>query len=254
MGSVSLAVVEIEGMVMLVPDHPGVVFTTRLGGVSHPPFDSLNLGYATGDSPEKVDDNRARLSAALSLDPRWVTAHQVHSSGVLRADARMAGGPPPRPPGDAVVLEEPGVAAAVLTADCVPVALHSTAAVAAVHVGWRGLCAGIVDRACEALGSTGSVTGHPQAWIGPSIGVCHYEVGPEVPERFAETHPEAPDFTEEVDGSLRFDLREAVAWLLARAGVRLAGGTDVPCTFCDERFYSYRREGETGRQGVVVWR
>ncbi|HWD08665.1 MAG TPA: polyphenol oxidase family protein [Actinomycetota bacterium] len=237
-----------------------VVFTTRLGGVSRAPFDSLNLSSASGDEPADVERNRRAVSAALGIPAGWATARQVHGCAVV---VTGAGGVAPAE-ADAIVTTEPGTPVAILTADCVPIALAGAGVVAAVHAGWRGLCRGVVaagaERARAAGGGGSALEGGGSAlegWIGPCIGPCCYEVGPEVPEAFAARFPQAPDCRVMVGGSLHFDLRAASAAALAGAGVRLAGPVDVPCTACDRRFFSHRRDaaqlGATGRQALIAW-
>lgn len=247
-GAVSLSEQEVAGRLVLVPDEPGVVFTTRVGGRSSPPFEGLNLSYETGDDPAAVGQNRKAVSSALRISSEWVTGHQLHRARVLVAEPGMAGARPPRPPGDAVVTYHAALPVAVLVADCVPIALVGSSGVAAVHAGWRGMCAGVIEAAAAQM------DGKARAWIGPSIGPCHYEVGPEVLEQFRLTHPGSEDLFTKVGGILRLDLRAAARWLLASAGVEVAGRGEPPCTFCDRRFYSYRRDGVTGRQALIVWR
>lgn len=232
-------------MLFLAPGVPGVAFTARLGGGSSGPYASLNLSDAHGDDPARVRENRRAVSQALGIPERWATARQVHGARLVVAEAAGNG---PLAAADAVVTRRPGLPAAVLTADCVPVALAARGAVAAVHAGWRGLCSGVVEAAVAAVGKGAA------AWIGPSIGPCHYEVGDEVVARFRARYPEAPEVWGRAGGKLRFDLRAAALWLLERAGAAVASGEDPPCTACDPRFYSYRREGITGRQALVVWR
>lgn len=234
---------------MLTP-LPGVACSTRLGGVSPAPYDSLNLSLATGDHPDRVAANRQRLSAALGVPATWALARQVHGCGVL-VDPSETGA---RVEADALVVRQPGRPAAVLVADCVPVALVGEGVAAAVHAGWRGLCAGVIEAAVAAAGAPpGALT----AWIGPCIGPCCYEVGPEVPQAFVARRPGAPDCTRRVGGATHFDLRAAAAWVLGRAGVAVTGSGDGACTACDPRFFSHRRDarggGTTGRQGLLVW-
>ncbi|MGH2706587.1 MAG: polyphenol oxidase family protein [Actinomycetota bacterium] len=127
-------------------------------------------------------------------------------------------------------------------------------AIAAVHAGWRGLCAGVVEAAVASVRRSG---GDPaalvQAWIGPAIGPCRYEVGADVPRELTRTHPGAPDLILPAGGSLRFDLRRAARWLLEGAGVRVEHEMKA-CTACDARLFSHRRDGVTGRQGLLVRR
>lgn len=243
----------------------GVVFTTRAGGSSPPPFDSLNLSASTGDRATNVGRNRESVSHALGIAPAWAMARQVHGSRVLVAASPTgdpASGRPvperPVPEADAIVTGQPGTPVAVLVADCVPIALVGAGVVAAVHAGWRGLTQGVIAAGADgarAAGGEGATA--LEGWIGPCIGPCCYEVGVEVPQAFAARYPEAPDCTVSVGTSLRFDLRAAAAAALESAGVRVAGSLDVPCTSCDPRFFSHRRDaarhGTTGRQGLIAW-
>lgn len=246
---------------------PGVGFSTRRGGVSPPPYDSLNLGLSTGDDPACVAANRRALSAALGVGEAWARARQVHGAAVVVDPPEGA----PLADADAVVVREPGRPAAVLVADCVPIALVGDGVAAAVHAGWRGLCAGVIEAAVAAAAPPG---GGLTAWIGPSIGPCCYEVGPEVPAAFAAGHPGAPPCTSEGQGARggapHFDLRAAAAWVLEQAGVTVVNGVGldgaacgvasdgaVACTACDPRFFSHRRDARggsaTGRQALLVW-
>lgn len=240
---------EVRGILFFVPSEvEGIVFTTRLGGVSNHPFELLNLGYATGDRVERVATNRALVAKALDIRQEWITGRQVHAAHVLVGGSKDAGGPPPRPEADAVVTSETDVPVAVLAADCVPIALVGERRIGAVHAGWRGMCAGVIGNAMSKVGRGAS------AWLGPSIGPCHYEVGEELPEAFRKSHPHAPEFSKTVNGSIRFDLRAAARWLLDQAGARIVDPGEPFCTACDSRFYSFRRDGRTGRQALLVWK
>jgi polyphenol oxidase len=224
-----------DGLMVLVPPAPGIVFTTRLAG---------NLSLSTGD-PGRAAANRTAVSEALGIPEEWVTARQVHGRSVVCAD--VAGAQPQE--ADAVVVREPRRPAAVLVADCMPIALSGPGVAVAVHVGWRGLCAGVI----EAAVATARPSPGLSAWIGPSIGPCCFEVGAEVREQFAGGHPSAPDCCERVDGTLRFDLRRAAAAVLGTCGVEVAGALDVPCTCCDPRFFSHRRDATLERQALITW-
>jgi len=222
-----------------------VLFTSRLGGMSSPPYASLNLGRFTDDDPAVVDANRDRL-AALSGVPRGRTleGRQVHG----RAVARVGTPPDPAAPladadGQATGLR--GVAALVLTADCLPIALAADGAVAMLHGGWRGLAGGIVAEGVAALREVGG-TGAIEAAIGPAAGPCCYEVGAEVHGAFV------PALVERDRAGRTIDLPEIAARLLADAGVERVHRAGV-CTICDERFFSHRRDGVTGRQAGMAW-
>jgi len=224
-----------------------VVFSSRLGGVSEGPYESLNLGILTEDEPERVVENRRRLCATVGVDPETATmAWQAHGAKVLRADGRGIVRPgTPLERCDGLWTEEPGRGLMLLTADCLPVALaraNGKPGLAVLHVGWRGLLGGIVEAGVEALGG-----GPLRAAIGPGIGACCFEVGEEVAEPFRARF--GPDVL--VDGNL--DLVAPTERALRAAGAEAVGRVDL-CTSCEEElFFSHRRDqGLTGRQGIVV--
>jgi YfiH family protein len=237
---------ESEGVRWLEAELPGaaVAFSTRVGGISEPPFDTLNLGRLTGD-PE-VRENRYRLAAALGLDPREVLiGRQVHEAHVERHDAPMnpssfASPAPGLPEADGHATDRPGLAPLVFVADCLPLALAGDRGVAMIHCGWRGMASGIVARGVDEVGAR-------SAAVGPGIGPCCYEVGDEVLDAFAH-------LGEGIADGRMLDLREVVRRLLARSGVDEAEVSDL-CTSCHpELFFSHRRDhGRTGRQAGVVW-
>jgi YfiH family protein len=228
--------------------------------VSEAPFDQLNLGVLTDDSNAAVVENRGRLAAALGIDAtRIPIGLQVHG-----ADLAFHSGPqepnlftgPGReiPEVDGHVVTGPGLAPLVLTADCLPVALSGPGGAAMLHCGWRGLAAGIVAAGAGAVGAT-------DAAIGPGIGPCCYEVGPEVLDAFSDlgdgiTAVDGPKSRAGVDISAhrRLDLAEVARRLLAAAGVERIEAAGL-CTSCEpELFFSHRRDaGRTGRQGGLVW-
>jgi polyphenol oxidase len=218
-----------------------VVFSTREGGVSEGPYASLNLGRMTGDDVERVDENRRRLCAEIGADAeRLALNRQIHSPHVHRAEAGGRGRP-----GDGLWTDEPDVPILAMSADCLPIALvradGATPAVAVVHAGWRGLLGGIVEQGVRTLG------GEVRAAIGPGIGPCCYEVGPDVAERFAAAYGGAL-----VHGR-NLDLWGAAERALQRAGVEQIHRVDL-CTHCNpDRFFSHRRTGKPrGVQGVIA--
>ncbi|MFN2587421.1 MAG: polyphenol oxidase family protein [Actinomycetota bacterium] len=213
-----------------------VAFTARLGGVSSPPYDTLNLAVRVGDERADVIENRRRAAAALGFDEtRLALAIQVHAADVVDVGAEGCG---VVGEADGLFTSAPGPVPAILAADCAPVALWGTEGVAIVHAGWRGLVAGVVAKGAERVGE---VRG---AWVGPSIHACCYEVGPDVVGAFrAAGLPVA-------DGS-HVDPGRAACVALRRAGVEHVALSDV-CTSCDPRFFSYRRDGVTGRHGAFV--
>lgn len=220
-------------------------FSTRLGGASEPPYDSLNVAIKTGDDRERVRENRRRLAAALGIDPGDVLmGRQVHGAELRRHQGPQS---PPvyaealRSPDevDAQATPEPGLAPIVVVADCLPVALWGKEGVAMAHCGWRGLAAGLLARAAEGVGARAAA-------IGPGIGACCYEVGEEVLARFRD-----------LDGvayGRKLDLAAAARAHLERAGVAEVEASGL-CTSCNrELFFSHRRDGErTGRQAGLVW-
>jgi polyphenol oxidase len=245
--SAGLRWAEKDGVRWLRADLPGAVaaFSTRLGGVSEPPFDTLNLGRLTGD-PE-VRENRRRLAAALGIDPRGVLiGRQVHEALVLHHDEpternAFAEPAPGLPEADGHATGETGLTPLVFVADCLPVALAGPRGVAMIHCGWRGMAAGIVQRGVEEVEATAAA-------IGPSVGPCCYQVGDEVLVAF---RPLGGD----VASGRMLDLREVARRLLAEAGVTQVEVSDL-CTSCHpELFFSHRRDhGRTGRQAGLVWR
>jgi hypothetical protein len=237
-----------RGIRWLEAELPGAraAFSARTGGVSEGAFDSLNLGRLTGDRPEAVRENRRRLAAALGIDPRLVLiGRQVHGAHVVRhtAPTEPAAYADPAPglaEADGHATSEPGLAPLVFVADCLPVALSGPAGVAMVHCGWRGMAAGIVERGV-------AETKAEAAAIGPGIGPCCYDVGPDVLATFEALGPG-------VTAGRMLDLREAARRLLERAGVTRVevSGLCVSCT--PDLFFSHRRDGgETGRQAGLVW-
>jgi YfiH family protein len=215
-------------------EHEGclVGFTTREGGVSEGPFASLNLGRMTGDDPARVDENRRRACAELGLDAEDLAINrQIHSPTVHRAHRGARG-----EPGDGLWTDEPGVPMLALSADCVPIALAGNGRLAVLHAGWRGLLEGVVEAGVDAIG------GAEAAIVGPAIGPCCYEVGPEVSERFD------ADLTRD----RRLDLWTAAERLLRACAVARVERVDL-CTHCNPQlFFSHRRDGKPrGVQGVI---
>ena len=220
-----------------------VAFTTRVGGVSEGPYASLNLGRKSGDVPERTDENRRIVCDAIGADlEKLALNYQVHSTRVLRAVPGLRG-----EHADGLWTDEPGLPILALSADCLPVAIVRTdsarPAVAVLHVGWRGLLAGILVAGVEALGG-----GDLAAAIGPGIGPCCYEVGEEVAVPFRER------FGDDVVRERRLDLWTSAERALRAAGVERVDRFDR-CTACEpETFFSHRRDaGRTGRQGVIAY-
>ena len=236
----------------------GACMTTRAGGVSAPPWDSLNLGAGSGDVPDAVRINRERFTAAIGATP--VFLRQVHGDRVVRIDASMAAAAPE--PADASWTAEPGVACTVLVSDCLPVLLAAPQgrAVGAAHAGWRGLAAGVVERCVESVCGGAPCEPHElAAWLGPCIGPDAFEVGADVLAAFA-VEPAATNaarfrFQPRADGDPRWraDLAGLARDRLLALGVRRISGGRW-CTVQDRsRFFSYRRDGVTGRMAAAVW-
>ncbi|MCG5512195.1 peptidoglycan editing factor PgeF [Ectothiorhodospira shaposhnikovii] len=222
--------------------------TTRLGGVSRPPFDSFNLGLHNGDDPEAALQNRRLLRRHLALprEPCWL--QQVHGARVV--DAGRCGD---RPEADAVVAFAPGLPCVVMTADCLPVLFCDRAGtrVGAAHAGWRGLIAGVLEATVEALDCP---PGELMAWLGPCIGPDAFEVGDEVRAAFLRHDPGHREaFVPSPAGRWLADLRALARRRLSARGVRDMTA-ETACTFSDaRRFYSYRRDGDTGRMASLIW-
>jgi polyphenol oxidase len=224
-----------------------VVFSSRLGGVSQGPYESLNLGILTEDEPERVVENRRLLCGSVGVDPETATmAWQAHGAKVLRADGRGIVRPgTPLERCDGLWTDERERGLMLLTADCLPVGLarvNGRPGVAALHVGWRGLLGGIVEAGVEALGG-----GPLRAAIGPGIGPCCFEVGEEVAEPFRAR------FGADILVGKNLDLVEATERALRAAGCESVERVDL-CTSCEEELlFSHRRDqGVTGRQGIVA--
>ncbi|WP_394153055.1 peptidoglycan editing factor PgeF [Vibrio maritimus] len=223
------------------------VTSTREGGVSKSPFSGLNLGMHVGDNPADVEANRLQLASLANMPSAPVWLNQTHSTVVAKVDA----------PTDTVVDADasfttvPGVVLSAMTADCLPILLAAKdgSAVSAVHAGWRGLADGIVENAVSLFES------ELQAWIGPAIGFDAFEVGEDVRDAFCTNHPEytiafKPHPT---SGKWLADLALIAEMKLKSLGVDSVTQSGL-CTFQDStRFYSYRRDGQTGRMASFIW-
>ncbi len=260
---------EAGGLVWYEPVEPlggigRVVMTTRGGGASRPPYEALNMGYHVGDVEERVRQNRQAVLRALGQrrlrEP--VVGEQVHGTvartvGELHAGARWQQNERALEGTDALVTSTRFLPLVTLVADCVPLALvdPNRGVLAAVHAGWRGLSGGVVESTLTAMKQTwGSYAGDVVAWIGPAIGACCYQVGPEVAECFPR------DTTPEETGKFRLDLRGAVRRRLELAGLNEENVTGLDCcTACrTDLFFSHRRatlDGQrtTGRQAMIAW-
>jgi polyphenol oxidase len=233
-----------------VPPHVHAFVTTRAGGVSTPPFDTLNLGFVTGDAVTAVTENRRRLRAVVPHEPRWLK--QVHGARVLEAETIEN-----RPEADAAFAREPRTVCAILVADCLPVLFCDKAGgvVAAAHAGWRGLAAGVLDNTVAAMRDTGAHPSDILAYIGPGIGPAAFEVGDDVRTAYVSRDAAAAAaFTPEANGKWLADLPGLARRALERCGITAIYGGNM-CTYSHpERFYSYRRDKDTGRMAAVIWR
>ncbi|HLA30346.1 MAG TPA: peptidoglycan editing factor PgeF [Pseudomonas sp.] len=219
--------------------------TTRTGGVSAPPFDSCNLGDHVGDDPQAVLKNRQRLVSLLGCRPAWL--QQVHGTAVVEALPGQVA------QADASWTATPGVACAIMTADCLPALFCDRAGtrVAAAHAGWRGLAGGVLESTLDALALPAEQV---LVWLGPAIGAQAFEVGAEVREAFVAQHAQAAEAFRPSHNAGKFiaDIYQLARIRLAARGVEAVYGGDF-CTFNDPRFYSYRRAAQTGRFASLIW-
>lgn len=236
----------------IVPDWPApagvrVLSTTRAGGVSVAPYDSLNLGIHVGDDPANVAANRAQVRRIVPSEPAWL--NQVHGTAVVDA-ASVAG----VPDADASVSRTPGAVCVVMTADCLPVLLCDRAGsvVGAAHAGWRGLHGGVIEATVAAMQVAPADV---IAWLGPAIGPTAFEVGDEVRAAFVATDAIADAAFKPAGqpGKWLADIYLLARQRLAALGVTAVYGGDC-CTVSESRrFFSYRRDGVTGRMASLVW-
>ncbi|HVM34300.1 MAG TPA: polyphenol oxidase family protein [Actinomycetota bacterium] len=241
MFSPQLASVDSEG-VHLLEDRGAralgvlVAFGDRRGGTSAPPYDTLNLALRSADDPGSVEENRRRAARAAGFDPSALAlARQVHGTHIVEAnpgDSGVVG------EADGLMVRRPGSVVGILTADCTPVVVAGEAGIAILHAGWRGLAGGIVEKGVGKVGDAWA------AWVGPAIRACCYRVGPEVVEAFS-----ARGLPVAAEG--RVDPSDAAVAMLRACGVERVARADV-CTKCDTNYFSYRRDGVTGRQGAFA--
>ncbi|MFL0795963.1 MAG: peptidoglycan editing factor PgeF [Cellvibrionaceae bacterium] len=246
---------------MLLPNWPApkniksaVTFRNLTGGVSQPPFDRFNTALHVGDNPEAVTENRSQLQQLLQLkaEPQWLD--QIHGTEVLELTQGFSSQPPVA---DASYTKDADVVCVIQTADCLPVLFCNEAGtqVAAAHAGWRGLAAGVLENTLAKFTGDSPV----MAWLGPAISQVAFEVGPEVKEAFLDAGNvpqaavEAAFIPSETPGKLKANLYALARQRLQAAGVSQVYGAGF-CTFLDhKRFYSYRRDGETGRMASLIW-
>jgi purine-nucleoside/S-methyl-5'-thioadenosine phosphorylase / adenosine deaminase len=243
---------------VLAPDWPApravrAAFTLRSGGVSAPPFDSLNVGAHVGDAVAAVAENRRRVCAHLRLpgEPLWL--EQVHGTDVIDLDGVRLPASAAPPTADAAIARRPGCVCVMQVADCMPVFLAAGdgSAVGAVHAGWRGLAAGVLEATVVRLGVPPAKL---IAWLGPAIGPRHFEVGEEVRAAFLRHDAGAAEaFRVNARGRWQCDLGALARRRLDALGVTAVFGGGW-CTYADPaRFFSYRRDGRCGRMAALIW-
>jgi YfiH family protein len=256
-----MTIVDLEIITPEWPAPPWVraAFTSRTGGISVAPYDSLNLGARIGDSPEAVAENRRRVREKLGLPAEPVWLEQVHGVEVVELGAvgdAAAGRRDSRdrpPTADASVAHGAGQVCAIRVADCMPVlfAARDGSVVGAAHAGWRGLAGGVLE---ATIGRLGVGAGELIAWMGPAIGPKHFEVGEDVRAVFTATDAGAASaFVANARGRWQCDLYALARRRLSALGVRgiYGGGW---CTFAEaSRFFSYRRDGQCGRMAALIW-
>lgn len=236
---------------LIIPDWPApanvkALQTTRLGGFSDAPYDSLNLGDHVGDAPLVVARNRMLLNTLLPGEPVWL--EQVHGTVVANADMASC-----LPQADACIARHREAVCVVMTADCLPILLCDAqgGVVGAVHAGWKGLAAGVIEATVQAMQVAPK---NIMAWLGPAIGPDAFEVGAEVRAAFIAAQPQAASaFVPGKKGKWFADIYELASLRLNALGITGIYGGGY-CTFRErERFFSYRRDGTTGRMGTFIW-
>ncbi len=241
-----------------LPPNIGALSTTRRGGTSAPPYDDgaggggMNFGNHVGDDPEQVGRNRELLRRLLPAEPVWLG--QVHGTQVVDAGKAAAGAGPIE--ADASITTEPGVVCAIQTADCLPVLFCDLAGtvVGAAHAGWRGLAHGVLENTIARMRASGAAD--IIAWLGPAIGPTRFEVGKDVYDAFVDHDRGASTAfrpREDHPGKYFADIYALARRRLAANGVSRVDGGRL-CTMNDtSRFYSYRRDGVTGRMASLIW-
>jgi len=236
---------------LIIPDWPAPINvkslqTTRAGGISSPPYDSLNLGDHVGDAPLAVERNRILLNRLLPSEPVWL--EQVHGIRVANADMASC-----LPQADACIARHRAAVCVVMTADCLPVLLCDTqgSVVGAAHAGWKGLAAGVIEATVQAMDVAPE---NIMVWLGPAISQNEFEVGDEVRAAFVAIQPQAASaFIPGRNGKWFADLCALARLRLNALGITAIHGGGY-CTYRErERFFSYRRDGATGRMGTFIW-
>lgn len=242
---------DIENQAWFIPSGVSLAFSTRKGGCSQSPYASLNLGLHVGDDPQMVKANRQLIEQQLSLPAKPAWLEQTHSTDVVEADNTQVIN------ADGSYTQSKQQVCVVMTADCLPVLLcdESGTEVAAVHAGWRGLCDGIIETAVAKF------THKPNelvAYLGPAIGPTAFEVGPEVKAQFEAKHSQSAQFFSahtNAQGEQKYmaDIQGLAEFRLALSGVSHVY-RDKRCTVAEQQsFFSYRRDGITGRMASFIW-
>ncbi|EMR13678.1 hypothetical protein MPL1_04050 [Methylophaga lonarensis MPL] len=238
---------------LIVPDWPApahikAICTTRQAGFSPPPYDSLNLGDHVADDPKNVHRNRQQLITLADLPEMPLWLNQTHSTRVIDSDEWQSG-----IEADAIISERPGHVCSVLTADCLPLLVCDVRGnqVAAIHAGWRGLLSGIIETTVKRFNAPMQDL---LVWLGPAIGPSAFEVGPEVYQAFTAHHAIAAEaFTASENGHHYADIYQLARQRLQLRGVHNIFGGEY-CTFNQaDQFFSYRRDGVTGRMASIIW-
>ncbi len=236
---------------LIIPDWPAPINvkslqTTRAGGISSPPYDSFNLGDHVGDAPLAVERNRILLNRLLPSEPVWL--EQVHGIRVANADMASC-----LPQADACIARHRAAVCVVMTADCLPILLCDTqgSVVGAAHAGWKGLAAGVIEATVQAMDVAPE---NIMVWLGPAISQNEFEVGDEVRAAFVAIQPQAASaFIPGRNGKWFADLCALARLRLNALGITAIHGGGY-CTYRErERFFSYRRDGATGRMGTFIW-
>jgi YfiH family protein len=236
---------------LIIPNWPAppnirALQTTRIGGFSRAPYDSLNFGSHVADSPLDVARNRMLLNTLMPSEPVWL--EQVHGIVVANADSASC-----LPQADACIATHRSAVCVVMTADCLPILLcdQQGTVVGAVHAGWKGLATGVIEATVQAMNVPSK---NLMAWLGPAISQKAFEVGAEVREVFIAANPQAESaFVAGQGGKWLADIYAIAHLSLDTLGITQSYGGD-DCTYTDaERFFSYRRDGVTGRMGTFIW-
>lgn len=234
-----------------VPARVHALSTTRQGGVSLPPYQSFNLAEHVGDSLQAVAQNRARLAQALPAHETWVWLDQQHTANALYFDQAWS----VPPVADAMWTDQPGLVLSIMTADCLPILVtnHAGTLVAAIHAGWRGLADGIVQNTLKQLPEKPA---NLLAWIGPAISSARFEVGEDVRQAFVQQTSDFDCyFKPQPAQAAKYlaDLPALAEKILHQQGVQEVRQSGL-CSFEDaSRFFSYRRDGQTGRMASLIW-